>query len=34
MVALIVVGIGAATLLIGKTTPVRVGFESASQTLE
>ena len=34
MVALIVVGIGAATLLLGKTTPVRVGFESASQTLE
>jgi ABC-2 type transport system permease protein len=34
MVALIVVGIGAATLLIGKTTPVRVGFDSATQALE
>ncbi len=34
MIALIAVGIGAATLLIGKTTPARVGFDSATQSLE
>lgn len=34
MVVLIAVGIGAATLLLGKTTPVRVGFDSATQALE
>ena len=34
MVALIAVGIVAASLLIGKTTPVRVGFDGAAQALE
>ena len=34
MVVLIAVGIGAATLLLGKTTSVRVGFDSATQALE
>ncbi len=34
MTALVVVGIVAASLLAGKTTPVRVGFSAGSQALE
>ncbi len=34
MVALIVVAIAAALFLLGTTTPVRVGFDSATQSLE
>ncbi|HXQ96542.1 MAG TPA: ABC transporter permease, partial [Candidatus Acidoferrales bacterium] len=34
MVALVVVGVIAASLLVGKTTPVRVGFSGGSQALE
>ena len=34
MVALVVVGIVAASLLAGKTTPIRVGFSGGSQALE
>jgi hypothetical protein len=31
MIALVGIGIGAATLMIGKTIPVRVGFASATR---
>jgi ABC-2 type transport system permease protein len=34
MTALVVIGIAAASLLAGKTTPVRVGFSGGSQALE
>ena len=34
MAVLVVVGIVAASLLAGKTTPVRVGFSGGSQALE
>ena len=34
MTVLVVVGIVAASLLAGKTTPVRVGFSGGSQALE